>query len=97
MKDHKHFIIWLDYFNSNLSREEGRRIPLNRSVKNPTIDELLQAVKQLGYQAEHEKAKHPKRVSQSTYYVSVEKTVTKSKMIGEIARKLALVRGGVGK
>ena len=49
MKDYDHLIIWLDYFNSTLSRAEGRRIPLDKAVKSPTLDELCQAAAQLGF------------------------------------------------
>ncbi|MBI4257791.1 MAG: hypothetical protein HY619_02450 [Thaumarchaeota archaeon] len=95
MKDHKRWVIWLDYFNSSLACSHGRKVPLNISVKNPRIDELLEAVKQIGLGFEHVEAVHPKRVGQKTHYISVEKTKPKTKMMTDIAKKLAAVRGGV--
>ncbi|MCJ7636402.1 MAG: signal recognition particle subunit SRP19/SEC65 family protein [Nitrososphaeraceae archaeon] len=35
MKDYDHFIIWLDYFNKNLSRKKGRRIKRDMAVFDP--------------------------------------------------------------
>ncbi|MHB2035324.1 MAG: signal recognition particle subunit SRP19/SEC65 family protein, partial [Nitrososphaerales archaeon] len=39
----------MDYFNSTLTREQGRRVPLDRSVKEPALDELAEATRRLGY------------------------------------------------
>lgn len=65
------------------------------SVKNPRAEELLEAAKQLGLGFEHAEASHPKRVSQKTHYISVEKSKPKSVLLTDIARKMAAVRGGV--
>jgi signal recognition particle subunit SRP19 len=47
MKDYDHQIIWLDYFNKNLSRQKGRKVGKNISVYDPTIQELISASKSL--------------------------------------------------
>jgi len=41
-------VIYPQYLNSKLSRSEGRRIPLNIAVPNPSIDEILKAAEDLG-------------------------------------------------
>ena len=33
-------IIYPEYFDSNLKRSQGRKVPLNQSVKSPTVDEI---------------------------------------------------------
>ncbi|MGI0078306.1 MAG: signal recognition particle subunit SRP19/SEC65 family protein [Nitrososphaerales archaeon] len=95
MKDYKRHVLWLDYFNSSLSREQGRRIPLDRSVKDPKLGELLEATQRLGYEPEPETVKHPKRMWVPSGCVSVEKKaqVKKSWVISEVAKVLSNVRG----
>ncbi|MGI0091610.1 MAG: signal recognition particle subunit SRP19/SEC65 family protein [Nitrososphaerales archaeon] len=95
MKDYKRLILWIDYFNSTMSRENGRRIPLDKSVKDPTIDELTEAASRLGYQPEPSAAKHPSRMMTPSGYVSIEKKsgAKKSQVISEVAKTMSLVRG----
>ena len=95
MKDYKRHILWLDYFNSSLSRVQGRRIPLDRSVKDPKLDELVEATQRLGYAPEPEVVKHPKRMWSPTGYVSIQKrqNTKKTAVISEVAKTLSIVRG----
>ncbi|GAD51588.1 signal recognition particle [Halarchaeum acidiphilum MH1-52-1] len=55
-------VIWPAYFDATLSRREGRRVPRSLAVDDPTVDEIAQAVGQVGYDAviEREKA-YPRR------------------------------------
>jgi signal recognition particle subunit SRP19 len=95
LKDYKQIVIWTDYFNSNLSREQGRRVPLDRSVRDPTVAELTEATKRLGYSAQAVSAKHPKRMIQASGYVNIPKKpdLSKSRLILEVAKHLSNVRG----
>lgn len=87
--------MWTDYFNSTFSRESGRRVPLSRSVKDPTLDELAEATRRLGYNPEPVNAKFPSRMMIPSGYVSIEKRKEekKPKVLAEIAKTLATVRG----
>ena len=93
MKDYDRQIFWVDYFNSSLSRADGRKVPTNQAVKNPTLDELAKAIGRLGFEAEVATATHPKRVGIKSGYVSVPKAKKKSALMREIANMLATVRG----
>lgn len=95
MKEYKRYVVWLDYFNSTISRLEGRRIPLNKSVKDPTLQELREASTRTGYNAEAFVAKMPSRPFLASGYVSVEKKqgVKKAQTISEIAKALSSIRG----
>jgi signal recognition particle subunit SRP19 len=95
LKDYKRFILWVDYFNSTLSREQGRRIPLDRSVKEPLLDELAEATRRLGYKPDAIQAKVPSRSFLPSGYVSIEKKsgAKKSEVITEVAKTLSVVRG----
>ena len=85
----------MDYFNSTLSREQGRRIPLDRSVKEPALDELAEAARRLGYKPDQVTAKVPSRSFLQSGYVSIEKKsgIKKSQVIAEVAKTLSVVRG----
>lgn len=95
MKDYKRLVLWTDYFNSTLSREQGRRIPRDKSVKDPTLDELTEAAQRLNYEPEPVIAKHPLRMMINSGYISIEKknTAKKSVVISEVARVLSIVKG----
>jgi signal recognition particle subunit SRP19 len=95
LKEYKRHVLWLDYFNSSNTRGEGRRIPLDRSVKDPKLGELVEATKALGYNPQSEVVKHPKRMAFSSGIVSVEKREGKKKsaILLEVAKSLSSVRG----
>jgi signal recognition particle subunit SRP19 len=94
LKEYDHLIIWLDYFNSTLSRAEGRRVPLDKAVKAPTLDELCQAASLLGYTPKPFQARYPKRSHIQSGYIAIEKKMNKTKVIYELAEALRNVRGG---
>jgi len=95
LKDYKRQVFWLDYFNSSLSREKGRRIPIDRAVKDPTISELIESARRLGLESESTIAKHPDRMNIPSGYISVPKRGNQKKqyVISEIAKALSEVRG----
>lgn len=93
MKDYDRQILWVDYFNSSLSRADGRKVPTNQAVRNPTLQELAKATERLGIQAEVVVAAFPKRMNVKTGYLSIPKTKKKSQVIREISGMLATVRG----
>lgn len=93
MKDYDHIIVWLDYFNSKLSRDEGRRVPLNMAVSSPTLGELVESVRKLGFDAEPIRAKYPKRNYVESGYVSIKKVRGKNIVLKEISKALGVVRG----
>jgi signal recognition particle subunit SRP19 len=44
-------VIYPAYLDADLSRSEGRRVPLDDAVEDPTVDEIARAVQQVGYDA----------------------------------------------
>jgi signal recognition particle subunit SRP19 len=44
-------VIWPEYLDSERSRSEGRRVPLDVAVPGPSLEEIAQAVGQVGYDA----------------------------------------------
>ncbi|MEM3437301.1 MAG: signal recognition particle subunit SRP19/SEC65 family protein [Nitrososphaerales archaeon] len=92
MKNYDSLILWLDYFNSNLKRSEGRRVPLSISIKNPTLDELVKAAKLAGYNPKPFQAFYPKRALTPSGYIAVEKIKPKSVVLKEVSKALMMVR-----
>lgn len=94
MKDYDHVILWLDYFNKNLKRRQGRKVKRDHAVFDPTVQELLEAVKTAGYQVEddavNDSARFPRRSFVKSGYVMLAKKegVKKSKVISSVAEKL---------
>ncbi|WXG40940.1 MAG: signal recognition particle subunit SRP19/SEC65 family protein [Candidatus Freyarchaeum deiterrae] len=52
MKQKNKIILYPEYFDSKLTREKGRRVPLKLSVPSPTVEELALVSKRLGYNFE---------------------------------------------
>lgn len=93
MKDYNLLVLWLDYFNSNLKRSEGRRVPLSLSVKNPTLDELVRTAKLAGYNPKPFVASYPKRGLTPSGYIVIERIKPKSIVLREVSKTLTVVRG----
>ncbi|MEE9236503.1 MAG: signal recognition particle subunit SRP19/SEC65 family protein [Thermoplasmata archaeon] len=55
-------VLYPTYFDSSRSREEGRRVPKNLATPAPTVEEVRDAAKRLGYRVESEDGvAHPSR------------------------------------
>ncbi len=93
MKEEDRQVFWLDYFDSTLSRSEGRRVPISMAVRSPKLEELLEAAKSLGLEAEAFEARHPKRPRRASGYISVRKAGKKQELLRKIAKALSQVRG----
>lgn len=44
-------VIWPAYLDREATRSEGRRIPRSEAVPEPTVEEIGEAVRQVGYDA----------------------------------------------
>jgi len=93
MKAYERQVFWLDYFNSELKRNQGRRVPLDSATKAPTLWELEEACRRLGLQPIPQKASFPNASSFGSGYVSVKKSKPKHALVEKIAAELSIVRG----
>lgn len=50
-------VIWPAYIDAGKTRSEGRRVPRDVAVSEPTVDEIAEAVGQVGYDAVIERDK----------------------------------------
>ena len=96
MKDYDHQIVWLDYFNKNLSRKKGRKVSKNISVYDPTMQELIGASKtlELAFSEEdiNNQARYPRRAFVKSGYIMISKRDKKSSVINQIAKEMIEAR-----
>ena len=61
--DKSKMIIWTRYFDSKLSRSEGRRVPKEASIPNPSLDAIVWAARDVGLSKmkRDTEATHPSR------------------------------------
>mgnify|MGYP000341780387 CR=1 FL=1 len=61
--DKSKMTLWTRYFDSKLSRSEGRRVPKEASIPNPTLDALVWAARDAGLSKMKRdlEASHPSR------------------------------------
>ncbi len=94
MKDYEHVVLWLDYFNKNLKRRQGRKVKRDHAVFDPTVQDLVEATRAAGFQLSDQDinsdARFPRRSFVKSGYVMVAKKegVKKSQIINEVAAKL---------
>lgn len=94
MKDYEHVVLWLDYFNKNLKRRQGRKVKRDQAVFDPTVQELAEATRAAGFQFSDQEvnsdARFPRRSFVKSGYVMVAKKegIKKSQIIDEVANKL---------
>mgnify|MGYP003433144358 FL=1 len=96
MKDYDHQIVWLDYFNKNLSRKKGRKVSKNISVYDPTMQELIGASKTLELDFSEEdinnQARYPRRAFVKSGYIMISKRDKKSSVVNQIAKEMIEAR-----
>ena len=93
MKDYERQVFWLEYFDSELKRSEGRRVPLSSATRAPALAELGEACRRLNLQPQPQPARYPSRPLRESGYVSVAKSGPKQPQLLKIARELSVVRG----
>ena len=87
-------VIWPAYLDADLTRSEGRRVSKEMAVSNPSVDEIAQAVQQVGYDAVVERDKTYSREYQPRGRVLVKDAddATKSDLLGATAAYLQAIR-----
>jgi signal recognition particle subunit SRP19 len=96
LKDYEHVVLWLDYFNRNLKRRQGRKVKREQAVFDPTVQELIEAAKAAGFQFSDQEinsdARFPRRSFVKSGYIMVSKKegIKKSQIINEVANKLSM-------
>jgi signal recognition particle subunit SRP19 len=87
-------VIWPAALDANLTRSEGRRVPLDTAVEDPTVDEIAKAVQQVGYDAVIEREVTYPREYESRGRVLVKNAddAGKSDLLGAVAAYVSVLR-----
>lgn len=87
-------VLWPAHFDASRSRSEGRRVPLDLAVEDPTPDEIANAVQQVGYDAVIERDKGYPREHEVRGRVLVRDAddASKSDLLGAVAAYLNALR-----
>ncbi|WP_435094082.1 signal recognition particle subunit SRP19 [Halorubrum sp. N11] len=87
-------VVYPAYFDADRSRSEGRRVPMDLAVEEPTVDEIAKAVQQVGYDAVIEREKTYSREFEPRGAVVVRGTedTAKNDLVQAIAAYLGVIR-----
>ena len=90
MKDYEHVVVWLDYFNKTIPKKMGRRVSREKSIFDPSLNELISAAKAAGLEPTetNDQARFPRRPYVRSGYITLAKAQPKSKIIFVISEKL---------
>jgi signal recognition particle subunit SRP19 len=88
-------VLWPAEFDAELTRSEGRRVASDLAVPEPTVDEIAEAVQQVGYDAVIERDKQYPREYEPRGRVLVKEAddAGKSDLLGAVAAYLGALRG----
>ena len=86
-------IIWPAYLDADKSRSEGRRIPEDTAVPDPTLQEVANAVRQIGYDPVVERdKKYPRSWWESKGRVRLDAEDSKPDVLRAIAAYIDAMR-----
>ncbi|WP_436928426.1 signal recognition particle subunit SRP19 [Halosimplex halobium] len=87
-------VIWPAALDATCSRSEGRRVSEDLAVPEPTVDEIAQAVQQVGYDAVIEREKTYPREYEPRGRVLVKDAddASKTDLLGAVAAYLGVIR-----
>ena len=88
----KPLVIYPEYFDLNLKRSEGRKVPINIAVKKPNIEEILEIVKALGSDVLKSSKSHPSNWHSELGSLTIFYDGTKVSLLHKIGKELKLIR-----
>jgi signal recognition particle subunit SRP19 len=87
------YILWTTYFDSTLSRREGRRLPSKLCIPEPALEELVKACKDRGLEVVTTKeTRYPRVWWKRAAYVAVGKEGKKTSLLVEVSKDLRRIR-----
>ncbi len=88
-RDHTHYFIYPEYFDKSLKRSEGRRLPINASLENPSLLEIRLAAEKLGLDYEiRESGSYPRQWWNPKGLILIEKKESKLKTIRQLGYEI---------
>ena len=88
-------VIWPAFLDADRTRGEGRRVSQQFAVSEPTVDEIAQAVQQVGYDAVIEREKtYPREYDpRGRVLVKGADDASKTDLLGAVAAYLDVIHG----
>jgi signal recognition particle subunit SRP19 len=88
-------VIWPAFLDADLSRSEGRRVAREQALSDPSVDEIAEAVQQVGYDAVIEREKTYPREYEPRGRVLVKDAddASKTDLLQAVAAYLQALRG----
>lgn len=92
-KDQKLLVIWPEYFDSNLTYRQGRRVSASAAVSNPRLEEIDKALTVLGMKHKLEpEACFPGDWHKKSGRALLSKSQPKTKIIKWVAKRIKMER-----
>lgn len=83
------YVLWPIYFDKSVSRRSGRKIPKNKAVEKPLIENISKAAKSLGLNPVIEKNfSHPSKHWKKEGRILIDKKMSKFELLKQIANRL---------
>ena len=88
-------VIWPAFLDADLTRSQGRRVAREQAVPDPSVDEIAEAVQQVGYDAVIEREKTYPREYEPRGRVLVKDAddASKTDLLQAVAAYLQALRG----
>ena len=88
----KPIVLYPEYFDFNLKRSEGRKVPINISVKKPNVDELYSITKNIGTKVTMSSKSHPSNWSAELGSINLFYEGKKMDLLHKIGKELKNLR-----
>ncbi|AFZ69846.1 signal recognition particle 19 kDa protein [Caldisphaera lagunensis DSM 15908] len=86
------YIIWPCYIDSAISKNNGRKISKGKAVLKPSIEEIINAAKKLGFNAVVEEKKYPRLWIDQTKRIVIPKVSKKRDLLIKISEEIIKAR-----
>jgi signal recognition particle subunit SRP19 len=81
-------ILYPCYFNANLKRQQGRKVPLSKAVKNPALIDIENSLKKSGVKYRTEMKHHPAHWAKREGRIIAEWDKPKGELLKRVYTKL---------
>ena len=92
MSSKKPIVIYPEYFDHNLKRSEGRKVPLSQAVRSPKIEELSNLLSNIGCNFQTSKSNHSGNWSNLSGSLKVNTDLSKTQLIHKLGSSLKKLR-----
>ena len=92
MSSDRPIVIYPEYFDYNLKRSEGRKVPLSEAVRSPKIDELSNLLSKIGCNFQTSKSNHSGNWFNLSGSLKVNTDLSKTQLIHKLGSRLKELR-----